>query len=53
MLGDTAGMVALVAANRFVVFFGVSWGPLVWVLFGEMFDNRIRAFALGLAAAAQ
>ena len=28
-------------------------GPAVWVLLGEMFNNRIRAFALGLAAAAQ
>ena len=46
-------MVALVAANLFVVFFGVSWGPVVWVLLGEMFSNRIRALALGLAAAAQ
>jgi sugar porter (SP) family MFS transporter len=52
-LGDTAGLVALVAANLFVVFFGVSWVPVVWVLLGEMFNNRIRAGALGLAAAAQ
>jgi SP family sugar:H+ symporter-like MFS transporter len=52
-LGDTAGVVALLAANLFVVFFGVSWGPVVWVLLGEMFNNRIRAGALGLAAAAQ
>ncbi|MEN0130897.1 MAG: MFS transporter, partial [Brevundimonas sp.] len=29
------------------------WGPLVWVLLGEMFPNRIRAAALGVAAAAQ
>jgi sugar porter (SP) family MFS transporter len=47
------GPVALVAANAFVVFFGASWGPLVWVLLGEMFPNRIRAAALGVAAAAQ
>ena len=52
-LGETSGIVALVAANLFVVFFGVSWGPAVWVLLGEMFNNRIRASALGLAAAAQ
>ena len=52
-LGDTAGIVALIAANMFVVFFGASWGPVVWVLLGEMFNNRIRAGALGLAAAAQ
>jgi sugar porter (SP) family MFS transporter len=53
VLGDTAGLVALLAANLFVVFFGVSWGPAVWVLLGEIFNNRLRASALGLAAAAQ
>ena len=53
VLGDNAGLIALLAANLFVVFFGVSWGPVVWVLLGEMFSNRIRAGALGLAAAAQ
>ncbi|MGH8124566.1 MAG: sugar porter family MFS transporter [Rhodanobacteraceae bacterium] len=47
------GPIALVAANLYVVFFGVSWGPVVWVLLGEMFPNRIRAMALAVAAAAQ
>jgi SP family sugar:H+ symporter-like MFS transporter len=52
-LGGLAGPIALVAANLFVVAFGMSWGPVVWVLLGEMFPNRIRAAALGLAAAGQ
>jgi MFS transporter, SP family, sugar:H+ symporter len=47
------GPIALVAANVYVFFFGMSWGPVVWVLLGEMFPNRIRAAALGLAAAMQ
>ena len=47
------GIIALICANAFVVFFGASWGPLVWVLLGEMFPNRIRAAALGVAAAMQ
>lgn len=47
------GPIALVAANIFVISFGASWGPLVWVLLGEIFPSRIRARALGLAAAAQ
>ncbi len=47
------GPIALVAANVFVVAFGASWGPVVWVLLGEIFPNRIRARALGVAAAAQ
>lgn len=45
--------VALICANAFVVFFGATWGPLVWVLLGEMFPNSIRAGALAVAAAAQ
>ncbi|MGH3672279.1 MAG: sugar porter family MFS transporter [Pseudonocardiaceae bacterium] len=53
VLSEAAGSVALFAANAFVVFFGISWGPTVWVLLGEMFNNRIRAAALGLAASAQ
>jgi MFS transporter, SP family, sugar:H+ symporter len=36
-----------------VVFFGISWGPVVWVLLGEMFNNRIRGAALAVAASAQ
>jgi SP family sugar:H+ symporter-like MFS transporter len=47
------GIVALIGANLFVISFGATWGPLVWVLLGEMFPNRIRAKALGVAAAAQ
>jgi sugar porter (SP) family MFS transporter len=47
------GPIALVAANIFVVSFGASWGPVVWVLLGEIFPTRIRARALGVAAAAQ
>jgi len=52
-LGPAAGVVAVISANLYVVFFGVSWGPVVWVLLGEMFNNRIRAYALAVAAAAQ
>ncbi|MEV0201843.1 sugar porter family MFS transporter [Nonomuraea sp. NPDC050691] len=52
-LPDTQGLIALVAANVFVLFFALSWGVVVWVLLGEMFPNRIRAAALGVAAAAQ
>ncbi|MDZ7869209.1 MAG: sugar porter family MFS transporter [Rheinheimera sp.] len=52
-LTDQTGLVALVTANLFVVFFGISWGPVVWVLLGEMFNNRIRGAALAVAASAQ
>ncbi|MEV6652858.1 sugar porter family MFS transporter [Streptomyces sp. NPDC051219] len=52
-LPPTQGVVALAAAHVFVLFFALSWGVVVWVLLGEMFPNRIRAAALGVAAAAQ
>ncbi|WP_437957151.1 sugar porter family MFS transporter [Sorangium sp. So ce119] len=53
VLRGAAGPVALLAANLYVFCFGASWGPVTWVLLGEMFDNRIRALALSIAAAAQ
>ena len=52
-LTDQTGLLALITANLFVVFFGISWGPVVWVLLGEMFNNRIRGAALAVAASAQ
>jgi len=53
VLSDLNGTIAVVAANLYVVFFGMSWGPVVWVLLGEMFNNQIRAYALAVAAATQ
>jgi SP family sugar:H+ symporter-like MFS transporter len=52
-LPGTSGIIALLAANLYVVFFGCSWGPIVWVLLGEMFNNNIRAAALSLSASVQ
>ena len=53
VLSGMNGTAALVAANLYVFAFGFSWGPIVWVLLGEMFNNRIRGAALALAASAQ
>lgn len=52
-LPATQGWIALIAAHLFVLFFALSWGVVVWVMLGEMFPNKIRAAALGVAAAAQ
>lgn len=49
-LTGVSSWLALIAANVFVFAFGFSWGPVMWVLLGEMFNNRIRAIALGLSA---
>lgn len=52
-LTGSAGPIALLAANLYVFAFGMSWGPVVWVLLGEKFPNHIRAAALSVAAGAQ
>lgn len=52
-LTGASATTALVSANLYVFCFGFSWGPVVWVLLGEMFNNRIRASALALGAGAQ
>ncbi|MDV8025210.1 sugar porter family MFS transporter [Rhodococcus sp. IEGM 1330] len=46
------GAIALVGANLFVIFFASTWGPIMWVMLGEMFPNRMRAMALGIGTAA-
>ncbi|MGA6148341.1 MULTISPECIES: sugar porter family MFS transporter [Stenotrophomonas] len=52
-LSDAMGRLALVAANAYVVFFNMSWGPVMWVMLGEMFPNQIRGSGLAVAGAAQ
>ena len=52
-LGGSLGPLALVAANLYVIFFNFSWGPVMWVMLGEMFPNQFRGSALALAGLAQ
>lgn len=52
-LSGVAGPIALVAANLYVFCFGVSWGPVMWVMLGEMFQNKFRGAALSIAGFAQ
>lgn len=52
-ISGVAAYAALVAANLYIVFFGMSWGPVMWVMLGEMFNNRIRGAALAVAGLAQ
>ena len=47
------GIIALVAANLYVIFFNLSWGPIMWVMLGEMFPNQIRGSGLAIAGFAQ
>lgn len=52
-LSGSMGVLALVAANVYVIFFNLSWGPVMWVMLGEMFPNQIRGSGLAVAGLAQ
>jgi MFS transporter, SP family, sugar:H+ symporter len=52
VLSQTGALAGLIAANLYIVAFGVSWGPVMWVLLGEMFPNRLRGAALAVSGAA-
>ncbi|MDX3773401.1 sugar porter family MFS transporter [Chromatiaceae bacterium AAb-1] len=52
ILGDW-GLLALISANAYVFFFNMSWGPVMWVMLGEMFPNQIRGSGLAVSGLAQ
>lgn len=45
-LEGNMGLYALLVANGYIAFFAFSWGPVMWVMLGEMFPNRFRGSAL-------
>jgi SP family sugar:H+ symporter-like MFS transporter len=51
VISHAAALSGLAAANLYIIAFAVSWGPVMWVLLGEMFPNRMRGAALGVAGA--
>ncbi|KJZ06485.1 MULTISPECIES: sugar porter family MFS transporter [unclassified Halomonas] len=48
-LAGDMGVLALLAANAYVLFFNVSWGPVMWVMLGEMFPNQVRGSGLAVS----
>jgi len=53
VLPQAIGMIALISANLYVIFFNISWGPVMWVMLGEMFPNQLRGSALAVCGFAQ
>jgi len=53
ILEGNNGTYALIAANAYIAFFAFSWGPVMWVMLGEMFPNQYRGAALAVAGIAQ
>lgn len=52
LLTHGAAVAGLAAANLYIVAFAMSWGPVMWVLLGEMFPPRMRGAALAVSGAA-
>ncbi len=52
-MSSEVGTIALIAANLYVIFFNLSWGPVMWVMLGEMFPNQIRGSGLAVSGLAQ
>jgi SP family sugar:H+ symporter-like MFS transporter len=53
VLSKELGTLAVVAANLYVMVFNFSWGPVMWVMLGEMFPNQIRGSALAVCGFVQ
>ncbi len=47
-LSRAAAVTALLALNGYIAFFALTWGPVVWVMLGEMFPNKYRGAALAM-----
>jgi SP family sugar:H+ symporter-like MFS transporter len=43
------GIVTLVCLALFIAAFAVSWGPIVWVMLGEIFPLKVRGSAMAVA----
>ncbi len=51
LLTHGGAIAGLTAANLYIVAFAMSWGPVMWVLLGEMFPPRMRGAALAVSGA--
>jgi SP family sugar:H+ symporter-like MFS transporter len=52
-LSGGVAAIALIAANLFVLLFNVSWGPVMWVMLGEMFPNQMRGSGMAVSGLSQ
>ena len=53
VLSPSMGMLALISANAYAALFNFSWGPVMWVMLGEMFPNQIRGSGLAVSGLCQ
>jgi sugar porter (SP) family MFS transporter len=47
---DAAGYVSIMAVYLYAVFFSIGWGPVPWILAGEIPPNHVRPASLSISA---
>jgi SP family sugar:H+ symporter-like MFS transporter len=50
-LDGAPATLALIAINVFAVGFGVTWGPVMWIVLSELFDSDLRTTAVAVCTA--
>ncbi|ADO11417.1 D-xylose-proton symporter (D-xylose transporter) [Pantoea vagans C9-1] len=46
------GLLAVVGLFAYMVFFGMTWGQIVWTVLGELFPTEIRSICVGISICA-
>ena len=52
-LKGSQGPIALVSAVLYAMLFNLSWGPVMWIMLGEMFPNQMRGSGLAVSGLSQ
>jgi len=47
----TAGTVMVIFACLFIAAYAMTWGPVIWVVIGELFPTRYRTMCMGISSA--
>jgi len=46
------GMLAVLGLFAYMIFFGMTWGQIVWTVLGEIFPTEIRSICVGISICA-
>jgi MFS transporter, SP family, sugar:H+ symporter len=52
-LKGAQGPIALCSAVLYTMLFNTSWGPVMWIMLGEMFPNQMRGSGLAVSGLSQ
>ncbi|WP_312585414.1 MFS transporter, partial [Staphylococcus aureus] len=47
---QSSAWIIVACLTLFIIFFGFTWGPVLWVMLPELFPMRARGAATGAAA---